>query len=247
MTEFVIVIPVRLASERLPGKPLVDIAGRTMIERVYRQAVASEAGEVIIATDSSEIEAAMTPLGARVEMTSREHGSGTDRIAEVAARAGWGDDRIVVNVQGDEPLIPPAIIDQVAGLLAADPAASIATLMTPLLEASEYANPNMVKVVVDRDGRAIYFSRAPIPHSRGGGMPADARRHIGLYAYRVAALRQLAATEPAPPERVERLEQLRALWLGLKIAIADASEIPPRGVDTAEDLEIIREIVRQRN
>jgi 3-deoxy-manno-octulosonate cytidylyltransferase (CMP-KDO synthetase) len=146
-----------------------------------------------------------------------------------------------------EPLIPPGIIDQVAGLLASDPAASVATLMTPLLDAAEYVNPNMAKVVVDRDGRAIYFSRAPIPASRDAGMPAGARRHIGLYAYRVAALRQLAATEVAPLERAERLEQLRALWLGLKIAIADASEVPPRGVDTAEDLEIIRETIRQQH
>jgi 3-deoxy-manno-octulosonate cytidylyltransferase (CMP-KDO synthetase) len=244
MSGFVVVIPVRLASERLPYKPLIDIAGRTMIERVYRQAIASQADEVIVATDAIEIEAACRSFGARVELTSPEHGSGTDRIAEVAAGAGWADDRIVVNVQGDEPLIPPALIDQVATLLAADPAASIATLTTPVLDAAEYRDPNMVKVVADRNGRAIYFSRSPIPASRDGSMPPEVRRHIGLYAYRVAALQQLAAAPLAPPERAERLEQLRALWLGMVIAIADACEVPPRGVDTAEDLEIIRQLVR---
>lgn len=245
MSGFVVVIPVRLASERLPRKPLVDIEGRPMIERVYRQALASRADEVIVATDSAEIESACASFGARVEMTSSDHASGTDRIAEVAARSRWPDDRIVVNVQGDEPLIPPALIDQVAGLLADDPLASMATLTTPLADAKEYRDLNMVKVVADAAGRAIYFSRSPIPASRDGSIPAEARRHIGIYAYRIAALKQLAGAEPAPPERAEKLEQLRALWLGLRIAVADACETPPRGVDTAEDLEIIRDRVRR--
>jgi 3-deoxy-manno-octulosonate cytidylyltransferase (CMP-KDO synthetase) len=245
MSGFVVVIPVRLASERLPRKPLVDIEGRTMIERVYRQAIASRADEVIVATDSPEIEAACVSFGARVEMTSPDHGSGTDRIAEVAARSGWREDGIVVNVQGDEPLIPPGLIDQVAELLAADPQAALATLTTPLADAAEYRDPNMVKVVGDAAGRALYFSRSPIPASRDGSVPPATRRHIGIYAYRVAALLKLAASPMAPPERVEKLEQLRALWLGHPIAIADAAEAPPRGVDTAEDLEIIRRMVRQ--
>lgn len=245
MSGFVVVIPVRLASERLPRKPLVDIEGRTMIERVYRQASASRAEQVIVATDSTEVESACAAFGARVAMTSAAHGSGTDRIAEVAERSGWPGDRIVVNVQGDEPLIPPALIDQVADVLAGDPAASMATLTTPLADPADYGNPNMVKVVCDAERRAIYFSRAPIPASRDGGVPAEARRHIGIYAYRVAALRRIAGAEPAPPERIEKLEQLRALWLGLRIAVADACEAPPRGVDTAEDLEIIRGMVRR--
>jgi 3-deoxy-manno-octulosonate cytidylyltransferase (CMP-KDO synthetase) len=178
-------------------------------------------------------------------MTSTEHASGTDRIAELAVRRGWSDERIVINVQGDEPLIPPAVIDQVAALLAADPRAGMATLMTPLRDDSEYRDPNMAKVVSTHDGAAIYFSRAPIPASRDDSVPADARRHIGIYAYRVECLKQIAAAPAAPPERAEKLEQLRALWLGFRIAIADALETPPRGVDTAADLEHIRELVRR--
>jgi 3-deoxy-manno-octulosonate cytidylyltransferase (CMP-KDO synthetase) len=246
MTRFSVVIPSRLASQRLPGKPLREIGGLTMIERVHAQAQASGADEVIVATDSTEIESVCREAGARVELTSSDHASGTDRIAEVAERLDWPSDRIVVNVQGDEPLIPPALIDQVAGLLDADPAAAMATLMTPLAHEDEYRDPHMVKVVTDRNGSAIYFSRAPVPWSVAGGVPADARRHIGLYAYRVGALRQIASAPVAPPEKAERLEQLRALWLGLGIAIADAVEEPPRGVDTEEDLQFIREIVNAR-
>jgi 3-deoxy-manno-octulosonate cytidylyltransferase (CMP-KDO synthetase) len=245
MSGFIVVIPVRLASERLPRKPLADILGKTMIERVYAQAGQSHADEVIVATDSIEIETSCDGFGARVEMTASSHASGTDRIAEVAERLEWPDQQIVVNVQGDEPLIPPALIDQVAAMLDADPNAGMATLMTPLLDDSEYRDPNMAKVVADQSGAAIYFSRAPIPASRDGAVPADARRHIGLYAYRAATLRLLAAAPVAPPERVERLEQLRALWLGQRIAIADACELPPRGVDTQSDLEFIRDQVRK--
>lgn len=246
MSEFSVVIPARLASQRLPGKPLVDIVGKTMIERVYVQATGSLATEVIVATDSREIESVCREAGARVELTASHHASGTDRIAEVAERLGWAEDRIVVNVQGDEPLIPPVLIDQVASLLDADPAAAMATLMTPLAHDDEYRDPHMVKVVTDGSGSAIYFSRAPVPWDVAAGVPQDARRHIGLYAYRVGALRKIAAAPVAPPERAERLEQLRALWLGLRIAVADAIEEPPRGVDTEEDLEFIRELVRVR-
>jgi 3-deoxy-manno-octulosonate cytidylyltransferase (CMP-KDO synthetase) len=246
MSGFVVVIPVRLESQRLPRKPLADIAGMTMIERVYRQATKSAADDVIVATDSVEIEADCRRFGARVELTATSHSCGTDRIAELAARLRWPSDRIVVNVQGDEPLIPPALIDQVAGLLAADSSAGIATLMTPLTDEADYRDPNMAKVVTDKTGAAIYFSRAPIPASWDGKVPADARRHIGLYAYRAETLRLLAATPVAPPERSERLEQLRALWLGQRIVIADAVELPPRGVDTESDLESIRGLIRKR-
>jgi 3-deoxy-manno-octulosonate cytidylyltransferase (CMP-KDO synthetase) len=246
MSGFLVVIPARLASERLPRKALLAIAGMTMIERVYRQARQSAAREVIIATDAAEIESVARAFGAPVERTDANHASGTDRIAEVARRRGWADTEIVVNVQGDEPLIPPALIDQVAGLLDTDSAAGMATLMTGLADPSEYHDPNMAKVVTSRDGAAIYFSRAPIPASRDGGVPPDARRHIGLYAYRVGCLKAIAAAPVAPPERAERLEQLRALWLGQRIAIADAVEAPVRGVDTEADLALIRRLVGER-
>ena len=246
MSGFIVVIPARMASERLPGKPLRDIGGQPMIGHVYAQARQSGAAEVIVATDAAEIQAVCQGFGATVAMTSASHASGTDRIAEVADQLDWPDSQIVVNVQGDEPLLPPALIDQVAGLLESDPAAGMATLMTPLADPAEYHDPNMAKVVSDQSGAAIYFSRAPIPASRDGRVPATARRHIGLYAYRVGCLRLLAATAVAPPEAVERLEQLRALWLGQRIAIADASEAPPRGVDTEADLEFIRRVVSER-
>lgn len=246
MSGFVVVIPVRLESQRLPRKPLADIVGMTMIERVFCQAKQSGAGEIIVATDSTEVAADCARFGARVEMTAPSHACGTDRIAEVAARLRWPGDRIIVNVQGDEPLIPPALIDQVARLLIDDSGAGVATLMTPLTDEAEYRDPNMAKVVTDRSGAAIYFSRSPIPASRDGGVPADARRHIGLYAYRTDSLQLLAATPVAPPEQSERLEQLRALWLGLRIAIADAIELPPRGIDTASDLDFIRGLIQRR-
>jgi 3-deoxy-manno-octulosonate cytidylyltransferase (CMP-KDO synthetase) len=246
MSGFLVVIPSRLKSERLPRKPLLDIAGMPMIERVYRQARRSAARDVIIATDADEIEQAARAFGAAVERTDPSHASGTDRIAEVARRRGWDDAEIVVNVQGDEPLIPPALIDQVARLLEADPGAGMATLMTALASPAEYTDPNMAKVVASRDGAALYFSRSPIPASRDGEVPAAARRHIGLYAYRVSCLKAVAAAPMAPAESAEKLEQLRALWLGQRIAIADAIEAPPRGVDTVADLDEIRRIVSER-
>jgi len=243
MAPFVVVIPARLASERLPRKALLDICGKSMIERVYQRARSSRATEVIVATDAPEIEVACRGFGAHVELTATTHASGTDRIAEVATRSGWPDDEIVVNVQGDEPLIPPELIDQVARLLADDRAAGMATLMTPLATPDEYRDSHMAKVVTSRDGAAIYFSRAPIPASRDGSVPPDARRHIGLYAYRVGCLKRIAAAPVAPPEAAERLEQLRALWLGERIAIADAVVPPARGVDTLADIELIRRLV----
>ncbi len=239
---FIAVIPARFGSSRLPGKPLADIAGRPMIAWVYERAQQSGASAVLVATDDERIATACREFGAAVELTSASHESGTDRIAEVAERLEWADDRIVVNVQGDEPLLPPALISQVAVLLGQDPAAGVATLVTPVRSRDEWQDPNMARVIVDRNGRALYFSRAPIPWPRDGGTP-PALRHIGLYAYRVDALKQLAATSPCELERVERLEQLRALWLGMKIVVSEACEVPPRGVDTEADLDAARELL----
>ena len=241
---FRVVIPARHDSTRLSGKPLALLAGVPMILHVHRIALRSGAAEVIVATDDERIRAACAAAGAAVEMTSAAHASGTDRIAEVAARRGWAGAEIVVNVQGDEPLLPHSLIAQAAGLLAATPEAAIATLATPIATDAEYLDPNIVKVVARGDGLALYFSRAPIPWDRDGAasVPASrerhrgARRHIGLYAYRVSALRALAAAPATALERCERLEQLRALSIGLSIAVADAAEAPGPGVDTPEDL-----------
>ena len=236
---FIAVIPARYESSRLPGKPLADICGRPMIEWVHELACRSGADPVIVATDEERIAAAGRAAGAKVELTAGHHESGTDRIAEVAARLGWADDQIVVNVQGDEPLLPPALIAQVAALLSGDSEAAVATLVTPIRSEEEWRDPNLARVVVDNNNRALYFSRASIPSPREGGLP-KALRHVGLYAYRVGALQQLAATPPCELERVEMLEQLRALWLGMKIAVAEAVEPSPCGVDTAEDLDDVR-------
>jgi 3-deoxy-manno-octulosonate cytidylyltransferase (CMP-KDO synthetase) len=251
-TVFRVVIPARHASIRLPGKPLLLVAGEPMILHVHRLALRSGAAEVIVATDDERIRAACSASGASVEMTAQRHASGTDRIAEVAQRRGWAEDDIVVNVQGDEPLLPPALIGQAAALLAATPSASIATLATPITNESDYLDPNVVKVVARADGIALYFSRAPVPWDRDGfaatppaaGRHRGARRHLGLYAYRVAALRQLAAAPPAALEQRERLEQLRALAMGLAIAVADAVEAPGPGVDTPEDLARVEALLR---
>ena len=241
---FRVVIPARHASTRLSGKPLALLAGEPMILHVLRIARRSGAAEVIVATDDERIRAACAAAGAIAEMTSATHATGTDRIAEIAARRGWADDEIVVNVQGDEPLLPHSLIAQAASLLDANPTAAIATLATPIASDAEYLDPNVVKVVARADGMALYFSRAPIPWDRDGSAasPASrerhrgARRHIGLYAYRVSALRALAAAPATVLELRERLEQLRALSIGLSIAVADAAEAPGPGVDTPEDL-----------
>jgi 3-deoxy-manno-octulosonate cytidylyltransferase (CMP-KDO synthetase) len=236
---FIAVIPARYASTRLPGKPLADIAGKPMIEWVYRQTVQSGASEVIVATDDERIAAACRAFDARVELTSSEHASGTDRIAEIARRFGWDDDQIVVNVQGDEPLISPVCIAQAARLLGWHPQAAIATLVAPLESAAQFHDPNYVKVVTDKDGYALYFSRAPIPWPRDGDTP-QVLRHLGLYAYRAAGLRAISAAPPCVLEQVEKLEQLRALWLGYKIVVAEAAEPPSPHVDTEEDLAKVR-------
>ena len=243
---FTVVIPARYEAERLPGKPLADIAGKPMIIWVYEAARQSAAAEVIVATDDERVAAVCRAARARVELTAAHHASGTDRIAEVAARLAWQDDAIVVNVQGDEPLLPPRLIDQVAGLLERHESAALATLVSPVRDAAELADPNVVKVAADAAGYALYFSRAPIPYPRAGGLPDGARRHLGLYAYRAASLKILAAAPVCGLERAERLEQLRALWLGQRIAVADAWEAPPRGVDTEEDLAEARRLVQLR-
>ncbi len=236
---FIAVIPARYASTRLPGKPLKDIAGKPMIEWVYRQTVASGASEIIVATDDERIAGVCRGFGARVELTSTEHASGTDRIAEVARRLEWDEQLIVVNVQGDEPLISPICIAQTARLLGWHPEATIATLMTPVTSEAEFRDPNFAKVVTDKDGWALYFSRAPIPWPRDGGMPA-VMRHIGLYAYRAGGLRAISASPPCALEEVEKLEQLRALWLGHRIIVERAAEPPAPAVDTEEDLARVR-------
>jgi 3-deoxy-manno-octulosonate cytidylyltransferase (CMP-KDO synthetase) len=250
---FRVVIPARHDSTRLPGKPLQPLAGEPMILHVYRLALRAGAAEVIVATDDERIRAVCSAAGAPVEMTSARHASGTDRIAEVADRRGWADGEIIVNVQGDEPMLPPSLVAQAAGLLAAAPAASIATLAVPIELESEYLDPNVVKVVSRPDGIALYFSRAPVPWDRDGFAatpPAadrhrGARRHLGLYAYRAAALRRLASAPPAELEQRERLEQLRALAMGLAIVVADAVESPGPGVDTPEDLARVDALLRR--
>jgi 3-deoxy-manno-octulosonate cytidylyltransferase (CMP-KDO synthetase) len=241
--DFVVVIPARYASTRLPGKALAAIEGRPMIEWVFRRACASGARDVLVATDDERIAAACRQFAARVELTAQHHASGTDRIAELAARFAWDDRQIVVNVQGDEPLIAPASIAQTARLLEARPHAAIATLMAPIADDAQFRDPNFVKVVTDRAGWALYFSRAPIPWPRGGEAPR-AQRHIGLYAYRAAELRAITAAGPCALEATEGLEQLRALWLGLRIAVEEAVAPASPHVDTEDDLVKIRAYIR---
>ncbi|WP_277052765.1 3-deoxy-manno-octulosonate cytidylyltransferase [Zestomonas thermotolerans] len=248
---FTVVIPARYASTRLPGKPLQDIAGKPMVRHVWEQARKSRAERVVIATDDARIVEACQAFGAEVLLTREDHNSGTDRLAEVASRLELPGDAIVVNVQGDEPLIPPAIIDQVAANLAAHPEAGIATLAEPIEEVAALFNPNVVKVVTDRNGLALTFSRAPLPWARDAfaasrdQLPAGIpyRRHIGIYAYRAQFLHDFVAWGACWLESCESLEQLRALWHGVRIHVADALEAPPTGVDTAEDLERVRRLL----
>jgi 3-deoxy-manno-octulosonate cytidylyltransferase (CMP-KDO synthetase) len=250
---FHVVIPARHASTRLPGKPLLDIGGRPMIQRVVEQAAASGAEEVLVATDDIRIAGAVhdprgRALGGIAVMTDSALPSGTDRVAAVARARGWPDHTIVVNVQGDEPFVPPSLIDQAAALLAGDPAAAIATLATPIESLHDFLDPNVVKVVVGKGGAALYFSRAPIPWSRDGapgGLASQAEfagalRHVGLYAYRVGALRQITALPPSSLELAEKLEQLRALQAGLRILVGVCVEQPGPGIDTEADLQRAR-------
>lgn len=245
MTRFHVIIPARYGSTRLPAKPLKPLAGKPMIQWVYEAARRSSAAQVWVATDDRRVADAVAAFGGEVCMTSPAHESGTDRLQEVVGQLGLPDDAIVVNVQGDEPLIPPQVIDQVAGNLAAHGGASVATLSEPIHRVTDVFNPNIVKVVSDGAGTALYFSRAPIPWGRdtyaadAPSLPPDnlVQRHIGIYAYRVALLHQFVHWPVAALEAFEKLEQLRVLANGHRIHVAPACVAVPGGVDTPEDLQ----------
>lgn len=241
---FKVVIPARYGSTRLPGKPLLDIAGKPMIAHVCERALEAEAEQVVVATDDQRIFDAVEKLGLQVVMTDPNHQSGTERIAQVAEIMNWRDDDVIVNLQGDEPLIPPAYINDVAGALSGQQQAGMATLAAKIHDQDEIFNPNAVKVVLDKDGYALYFSRAPIPWQRGA-FPEQADvnneaqpflRHIGMYAYTVDFLNRYCGWRPSPLEAVESLEQLRVLWYGEKIRVQTVAKTPEAGVDTEEDL-----------
>jgi len=250
--DFVVAIPARYASSRLPGKPLADIAGEPMIVHVARRAREAGASAVIVATDDQRIADAVLPLGLQVQMTRADHVSGTDRLAECAVLQGWADDCIVVNLQGDEPLAPPAAIRAVAFCLHAS-SAPMATLAVPLDDSASLFDPACVKLVRNAVGDAMYFSRAPIPWDRDrfvqdrvGLVGQHWLRHVGLYAYRVAALREFAAMPTGMLEQVESLEQLRVLEAGWRIAVAISPVAIPAGIDTAADLQRVRELMAAR-
>jgi len=253
--DYTVLIPARWASTRFPGKPLADLGGRPMIVRVAERAQAAGATQVVVATDDARIAAAVDAHGIRACMTRDDHPTGTDRLAEAAQALGLADDAIVVNVQGDEPLLAPALIRRMAELLAERPDAAIATACHPIEDPAEAFSPNVVKVVLDRDGYALYFSRATIPWARDAfaagrdALPAGLPlyRHYGLYAYRVAFLRAYPGLAPAAIERFEALEQLRALWHGYRIAVEVTTGTPAPGVDTPEDLERVRALYATRD
>jgi 3-deoxy-manno-octulosonate cytidylyltransferase (CMP-KDO synthetase) len=252
---FHVVVPARYASSRLPGKPLADIAGKPMVVRVVEAALKSSATDVCVATDDEHVRAAVEAHGHRAVMTRVDHASGTDRIAEVVDAMGWSDEQLVVNVQGDEPLIEPELIDAVAaelGKVSRDGAPAMSTAAHPLTSATDFFNPNVVKVVCDAAGRAMYFSRAPMPWARDAfavernSLPANlgALRHIGIYGYRAGFLREYGRLAPSPIEGIEALEQLRVLWHGHEIRVAVFDHPPQPGVDTPEDLERVRHLFR---
>ncbi|MEZ5502622.1 MAG: 3-deoxy-manno-octulosonate cytidylyltransferase [Halioglobus sp.] len=248
---YTVVIPARYGSTRLPGKPLLEIHGQPMVQRVWEQARRSRAQQVVIATDDERIFSAATGFGAEVFMTDQGHPSGTDRLQQVVAQLELPADHIVVNVQGDEPLIPPAVIDQVAANLRGHPQAGIATLCERIRTIEDLSNPNVVKVVRDAKGMALYFSRATIPWPRDAFrkefsvMPGSGEwyRHIGIYAYRTGLLHDFVRWPPSPQEQLESLEQLRALHHGVGIHVEQATQQVPGGVDTEEDLALVREIL----
>ncbi len=259
MTDFHVVIPARHASTRLPGKPLLPIAGKPMIVRVAEQAAQSGAQQIWIATDHHAIANVVHEHGFKACLTREDHASGTDRLAEVVAQRGWSDDTIVVNVQGDEPLIPPALIHAVAAHLHQHPECAIATACHAIHDEAALRNPNIVKAVLDKDSNALYFSRAPIPYPRDAFLPSPAcgrgvggegalpaglpvLRHIGIYAYRVSFLRAYSQLAPCALEQFEALEQLRALYHGYKIGVFITDDAPPGGVDTEQDLHAVRAI-----
>ncbi|HSD97089.1 MAG TPA: 3-deoxy-manno-octulosonate cytidylyltransferase [Sulfuricaulis sp.] len=240
-----IIIPARYASTRLPGKPLADVAGKPLIQRVHECAAKAGAAAITIATDDERIRVAAEDFGARVCMTSPQHHSGTDRLAEVIEKQAIGADEIVVNLQGDEPLMPPELIREVAEKLAAHKDAMVATASHAIHDRESLVNPNVVKVVCDAKGYALYFSRAAIPWPREvmagkSGVAIQAHRHVGLYAYRAGFVRRYASWPPCPPEEAEQLEQLRVLWHGERIVVHEARAMPEAGVDTPEDLERVR-------
>ena len=244
---FTVLIPARLASSRLPDKPLADIAGLPMVVRVAQRAQASGASRVVVAADSPRIVDACAAHGVSAVLTRVDHPSGSDRLAEASALLGLDDDALVVNVQGDEPLIDPALINAVADLLARQAGADMSTAAHPIQTLAEFTNPNVVKVVTDANGTALYFSRAPIPWWRDGSsagapaLPSPAPlRHVGIYGYRCGFLRRFPALAPAPAEHTEALEQLRALWHGHRIAVHTTPHAPGAGVDTPEDLARVR-------
>jgi 3-deoxy-manno-octulosonate cytidylyltransferase (CMP-KDO synthetase) len=253
-SEFGVIIPARYASTRLPGKPLIDLGGKPMVVRVMEVAAEAGAAFVVVATDDERVADAVTQAGGEAILTSPEHETGTDRLAEVARRLRLEPETIVVNLQGDEPRLAPELVTRVARTLVEQPEASLATLATTLRERHELFDPNVVKVVLDQASHALYFSRAPLPWLRhefadessrrsSAHLPEDVfLRHVGLYAYRVSTLLALSQTRPAPLELAEGLEQLRALWLGMKIQVAVVPELPAASVDTAEDAERVKKL-----
>lgn len=248
---FTVVIPARMASSRLPDKPLADIGGLPMVVRVAQRALQSEASQVVVAADDERIVAACTTHGVQALLTRQDHLSGSDRLAEACQLLGLPDDAVVVNVQGDEPLIPPALINEVVRVLSERPDASMSTAAHAIGSVEEFTNPNVVKVVMDARQMALYFSRAPIPWWREGqsdsgfkALPSPAPlRHIGIYAYRAGFLALFPTLPPAPIETMESLEQLRALWHGHRIAVHVTPEAPGPGVDTPQDLARVRSLI----
>ncbi len=251
MNSFKIVIPARYASSRFPAKPLVDLCGKPLLQHVYECACKTGADTIVIATDDDRIASVAEQFGATVCMTSADHASGTDRIVEVAQKMGWKDDDVVVNLQGDEPLTPGKIIVQVADNLHKNQRAVCATLSASLTSRDEITNPNVVKVVSDMNGFALYFSRASVPYDRDKTIPVDDlseyQRHIGIYAYRVGFLKEYAQMPVCTLEKHEALEQLRILWNGKKIHVEEAVELPGHGVDTPEDLAQVKKIIESRS
>lgn len=242
---FTVIIPARYQSSRLPGKPLADIGGKPMVQWVHERAAASGADRIVVATDDDRIKEVVEAFGGEVCMTAVEHTSGTERLAEVIEKLELADDSVIVNVQGDEPLIPSVNISQVADNLVQS-SVGMATLAEPICSYAELANPNVVKVVTDKDGLALYFSRSVLPYDRDGDQETlnfDYLRHIGIYAYRAGFIKQYVSWPASQLEQIESLEQLRVLWQGEKIHVAPAVEPPPAGVDTQEDLEQVRRLV----
>lgn len=248
-----VVIPARYGSSRFPGKPLANIAGKAMILHVIDRAVESGISDVIVATDDQRIFDVVSAAGASAIMTSTDHESGTDRLAEVATKLGWADDDIVVNLQGDEPLIPPSVIQQLVHLLEQNTSGQMATLMTPIHSVDDLLNPNIVKAVAGEQSQALYFSRAPIPYPRDhfantkATMPTGHYyRHLGMYAYRVGALKTIPTLQPTELEQLEKLEQLRPLANGIKILLGIVDQSPGHGVDTPEDLVRVNDLFMKR-